>query len=154
MLIVFLYCRHVNDPMLTEVFNIIGLQITSKLTRRQKESLRQTYCLQCPISHEDRLYWRGGGEEETPNEAADLIDEGNLTSADLRMLIQAEEEFSQTRGFSRLLPGTEHSKYLKYLERRQHGDHLLSAWEERYHNTREEGRQILARLCQQGLHLQ
>ena len=140
--------------MLTEVFNIIGLQITSKLNRRQKESLRETYCLQCPISFEDRIYCRGGVEEETGDEAADMIDENNLTSADLRMLIQAEEEFSQTRGFSRLLPGTENSKYLKYLERRQHGDHLLSAWEERYHSHREEGRQILARLCLQELHLQ
>ena len=125
--------------MLTEVFNIIGLQLTSKLTSRQKESLRKTYRLQCPISQDDRLYCRGGAEEETAGEAVDMIDEGNLTSADLRMLIQAEEEFSQTRGFSRLLPGMKHSKYLKYLERRQHGDLLLSAWEERYHNHREEG---------------
>ena len=140
--------------MLTEVFNIIGLQLTSKLTRRQKESLRETYSLQCPISQDDRLYCRGGAEEETADEGVDMIDEGTLTSADLRMLIQAEEEFSQTRGFSRLLPGTEHSKYLKYLERRQHGDLLLSAWEERYHSTRQEGRQVVARLCQQGLHLQ
>ena len=140
--------------MLTEVFNIIGLQLTSKLTRRQRESLRETYSLQCPISYDDRLYIRGGVEEDTADVDVDMIDERNLTSSDLRMLIQAEEELSQTRGFSRLLPGSQTSKYLKYLERRQHGDLLLSAWEERYHNHREEGRQILARLCLQGLHLQ
>ena len=146
--------RHVNDPMLTEVFNIVGLQLTSKLSRRQKESLRETYCLQCPVSYDERLYCRTGAEEDPADDVADLTDEGRLTSSDLRLLIQAEEEFSQTRGFSRLLPGTEHRKYLEYLERRHQGDNLLAAWEERYHNTRQEGRQVLARLCLQGLHLQ
>ena len=146
--------------MLTEVFNIIGLQLTSKLTPRQKKSLRETYCLQCPFSYDARLYCRGEGEEERADddddddEGVDLIAERNLTSSDLRLLIQAEEEFSQTRGFSRLLPGTEHRKYLEYLERRHQGDDLLAAWEERYHNTRQEGRKVLARLCLQGLHLQ
>ena len=140
--------------MLTEVFNIIGLQLTSKLTRRQRELLRETYSLQCPISYDDRLYTRGGVEKETADDVVDMIDEGNLTSSDLRMLIQAEEELSQTRSFTRLLPETAHSKYLKYLERRQHGDSLLSAWEEKYHHHREEGRQLLTRLCLQGVHLQ
>ena len=140
--------------MLTEVFNIIGLQLTSKLTRRQEESLRKTYSLQCPLSYDERLYCRTGGEEERGEDTVDLTEEGNLTSSDLRLLIQAEEEFSQTRGFSRLLPGTEHRKYLEYLERRHQGDNLLAAWEERYHNTRQEGRKVLARLCLQGLHLQ
>ena len=140
--------------MLTEVFNIIGLQLTSKLTRRQEESLRKTYSLQCPLSYDDRLHTRRGvGEEEKPADV-EMIDEGPLTSSELRMLIQAEEELSQTRGFTRLLPGTAHSKFLKYLERQQHGDTLLAAWEKKFHEHREEGRQLLTRLCLQGLHLQ
>ena len=141
--------------MLTEVFNIIGLQLTSKLNLRQKESIRRTYSLKCPINYDARLFSREEAVERTvEDEGVDMIAEENLTSCDVRMLMQAEEELSQTKGFTRLLPDVRNTRYLKYLDRRLHGDLLLSAWEERYHSNRHQGRQILSRLSLQGKHLQ
>ena len=138
--------------MLTEVFNIIGLQLTSSLSLRQKEALRKYWS--GPVDFDSRLYSREGLGSKPGGLAGDPIAEENLTSSDLRILIQTEEELSQTKGFTRLLPSRRNSKYLKYLEGIGEMDLLLSSWEERYHQSREDGRQILSRLCSRGVHLQ
>ena len=138
--------------MLTEVFNIVGLQLTSNLSLRQRESMRK-FC-SGPVNFDSRLYSREGLGTKPGGPAGDRVAEENLSSSDVRMLIQAEEELSQTKGFTRLLPSRRNTKYLKYLEVRGEGDLLLSSWEERYHQTREEGRQTLSRLCSRGVHLQ
>ena len=140
--------------MLTEVFNIIGLQLTSKLSLRQKESIRKTYSVNGPISFDSRLYSREGLGETAGAGVGDVIAEDQLTSGDVRMLIQTEEEFSQTRGFTRLLPDRRHTEYLHYLQADSESDLLLARWEEKYHQSREEGREALARLCLRGVHLQ
>ena len=138
--------------MLTEVFNIIGLQLTSSLSLRQKEAMRKYWS--APVNFDSRLYSREGLGSKPGGLAGDPVAEENLTSSDVRILIQTEEELSQTKGFTRLLPSRRNIKYLTYLEERGERDLLLSAWEERYHQSREEGRQTLSRLCSRGLHLQ
>ena len=135
--------------MLTEMLNIVGFQITSKLSQRQKNQISKKYNISSKLLEFDsRLY-----THLTPEQMhSHLIAENELTGHDLRILIQTEEELSQTKGFQRLLPNVQNSKYLKYLDEPSFNDKLLSIWEEKYENKREEGRLVIERLCNLGIH--
>ena len=91
-------CRHVNDPMLTEMFNIVGFHLTTKLTQKQKQSICRKHGL-CPsaleldprlystrksaahLAKEERVLSGEAGDEDIAAEAA-------LTSHDLRVLVR------------------------------------------------------------------
>ena len=69
------------------------------------------------------------------------FDGQNLKSDDLRLLIRTEEELSQTKGSVRLLPSNKNSKYLEYFEEPSYSDQFLAAWEKKYCDNREKGRE-------------
>ena len=60
-----------------------------------------------------------------------LIEEEHLGGREVRLLVRAEEEWSQTQGFERLIPSPGSAKYLRYLPRIRPADRLLAAWDSR-----------------------
>ena len=141
--------REVNDPMLTEMLNIVGFHITSKLSQRQKSLISKKYNISSKLLEFDSRFYTSESPEQMQSH---LIAEDELTGHDLRILMQTEEELSQTKGFQRLLPNKQNSKYLKYLDELSFNDKLLSIWEEKYGGKREEGKLIIERLCKLGIH--
>ena len=60
-----------------------------------------------------------------------LIEEEHLGGREVRLLVRAEEEWSQAQGFHRLIPSPGSAKYLRYLPRIRPADRLLTAWDSR-----------------------
>ena len=75
---------------------------------------------------------------------------------DLRMLIKAEEELSQTNGFSRLFPSAKSHQYFKYFYRDgiPYYDRLLDAWEHKYGHNRAKGIRTLRKYCNSHLSIE
>lgn len=164
--------RHVNEPMLAEAFNMAGFHLTGKLKPKQKQQIKERYKLSegVPIEFDKRLYDEIWEEEEEEKEADEweydedtesfdgkddeLVAEENLGGKEVRLLVRYEEEMSQSAGFERLIPETQGSKFLKYLQKIGSSDRLLAAWESKYGQCREKGRALLTQLCQKGIHLE
>ena len=152
--------------MLTEVFNIVGFNLTSRLKRQQKINLSKYYGFSSKVldfdpgfyGYKSRSNWPKDSEEtckcDDINIQNDFLDEHNLTGYQVRLILKAEEELSQTKGFVRLLPNAKNSKCLQFLDETSHSDQILAAWEKRYCDNREQGRAVITRLCQEGRHLE
>ena len=139
--------------MLTEVFNIVGFNLTSRLTRKQKTNISKYYGFsQKVLDFFPGLYVPRTNDSNVCDNG--ILDEQNLKSDDIRLLIKAEEELSQTKGFIRLLPNIKNSKYLKFLEEPSLSDQFLAAWENKYSDRRELGREVINKLCQEGKHME
>jgi len=157
--------RFVNEPMIAEMFNIVGFHFSGKPNNKQKIALKNKYKLKNALDFESRLYTREKTEEQvekedyytqedlTEEEYEELADEEQLTARDIKILIRAEEELTQCKGFSRIFPRKDSSKFLNYLETISYSDILLDAWERKYGNDRSKGREILSKLCLANLHL-
>ena len=91
----------------------------------------------------------GGGGEKCPT---DIL--ADLTPCDVRVLLQSEEELSQTQTFERIFPTAKTSHYLQFTSCCNYYDNLLSSWEQKYSGAREEGIAVLKQCCQQKIHLQ
>ena len=79
--------------MLTEVFNIVGFHLTSRLKRKQKTIISKYYGFSPQV-----LDFVPGMHVPRSNMCADrIVEEQNLKSDDIRILIKAEEELSQTK---------------------------------------------------------
>lgn len=142
--------RHVNDAMLTEVFNIVGFHLTSRLKRKQKTIVSKYYGFSPKV-----LDFVPGMHVPRLDKCVDsAIEEQNLKSDDIRSLIQAEEELSQTKGFVRLLPSIKNSMYLNFVEEPSRSDKIMAAWEEKYSDNRKQGRELINKLCQEGKHME
>ena len=96
---------------------------------------------------------------ETPCTNPDLFLD-DLSPADLRILVQAEDELSQCFGWTRAFPTPHHSsshfsadQLLPLLSGDTYSDMLLAAWEKKYWRDRSAGRAVLAGLCKEGRHL-
>ena len=157
--------RHVNEPMIAEMFNIVGFQITNKMNKTQKENIRKKYGIEGPIEFDSRLYQTSRTKEEELKEQKyndsamqrdynKMVEEDELTGGDVRRIIKAEDELAQTEGFIRLLPSNQSIRYLEYLASPSYSDRLLAAWEMRYGEEKDRGRDILARLCMKGVQYQ
>ena len=91
-------CRHVNDPMLTEMFNIVGFHLTTKLTQKQKQSICRKHGLcSSALELDPRLYSNNKSASHLAKEERvlsgeardeDIAAEAALTSHDLRVLVR------------------------------------------------------------------
>ena len=135
--------------MLTEVFNIVGFHLTSRLKRKQKTNISKYYGFSQKV-----LDFVPGMYVSRLKECDHTVEDQDLKSDDIRLLIKAEDELSQTKGFIRLLPNIKNSKYLNLLEEPSHSDQLLAAWEKKYCDNRELGRKVINKLCQEGRHME
>ena len=71
----------------------------------------------------------------------------DLTPCDVRVLVHSEEELSQCETFERIFPTTETGHYLQYMETNYY-DLLLLAWERKYDQDRQTGRDRLVTLTE------
>lgn len=166
--------RHVNEPMLAEMFNIVGFHLPSKLSKNQRKAVKSRYNLPgCDVGYNGEFYSRAKDEHQKKKEElftgenmtrerylSHLMDNAcDLTGRDVRLLVQAEQEWSQTRHFCRLMPRADSHVYLNYLEVQNYSDRLLEAWINKYKgeegiNKYEGGREILQKLCRENVHLE
>jgi len=77
-----------------------------------------------------------------------------LTPRDVRILVQAEEELSQTKMFQRIWPTNSTHHYFKYFESLPYSEKLMDCYEFVYGDNRRGGQALLSDCCQRNLHLQ
>lgn len=158
--------RYVNEPMIAEMFNIVGFHITEKLNKKTKKILAEKYDLKDAVQFDPKLYTMEKtfmqqkkeeyytGEKMTRQQYLLLRQQENLTGRDVRILMKAEEEFAETVNFTRLFPRKDSYKFLDYVEIQSYNDRLLESWENAYGDKRSSGLKLLARLCSKGVHLE
>lgn len=158
--------RHVNDPMVAETFNVALFHYTGKHTAKQRQALVERYGIESRLEFDPRLYSRVKSEEQVEKEEyyeeaglqrddyRDMVAEAELTPRDVRILVRAEEELGQCQLYTRIFPRADSDKFLHYLSPPSYADYLLDAWEAKYANNRESGRELLKRKCLLNVHLQ
>ena len=161
------------------MFNIVGLHVPKVLGTKHHRAVLETFGLSKEtvpqLGFDKRLYSRQRVDQDqekrlrvakqlelslqTPCTSPDLfLDE--LSPADVRTLVQAEDELSQCYGWTRAFPTPHHSssdfsadELLPLLKGDTYSDMLLAAWEKKYWKDRSAGREVLADLCKEGRHL-
>ncbi|CAH2054752.1 unnamed protein product, partial [Iphiclides podalirius] len=153
---------HVKGPLVTTVLNIAQFQVPSKtnLELLSKEKPNKL----AGLPYDSRLYTVYLSKEERDKHIIytniedrdvylrDIL--STLTPDDVRHLIQAEDELTQTGDMERVFPTHETHKYLGFLAGPRYYNRLFDAWEARYSAHREPGIELLRKLCGIGYHLE
>ena len=117
------------------------------------------------LDFEPHLYTRVKTEEQEEKEAyyseeglqredyLDMVNPDELTPRDVRQLVRAEDELSQCKLYTRIFPSKDSNQFLQFLTPPSYSDYLLDAWEAKYSDNREAGRQLLKEKCSQNVHL-
>ena len=76
------------------------------IASKRKADLSKAFPAYKQFSHDPRLYEKNGKEEVniSDSELLEYLNSGQMKALDLQMLMKAEEELSQTRGFIRIFP--------------------------------------------------
>ena len=141
------------------MLNIVGIHVPAAIACKYNKKIVK--CLDLDhfgiknVAIDEKLYTKRKLEEELKKEEnsdnnLDILD--NLTPSDVRLLIKTEDELSQTRNWTRLVPRSSGSSCLPLT----YSDHMLQAWELRYGGSAEkraEGRVRLRALCEAKHHL-
>ncbi|CAG9793454.1 unnamed protein product [Diatraea saccharalis] len=153
---------HVKGPLVTTVLNIAQFQVPLK-TNLEMLSKEKPHKL-AGLPYDSRLYTVYLSKEErdkhiiyTNMEDRDMYLRdilSTLTPDDVRHLIQAEDEFTQSGDMERVFPTHATHKYLGYLAGPRYYNRLFDAWEARYHFNRQPGLELLRNLCDIGYHLE
>ncbi|XP_048002882.1 uncharacterized protein LOC125239285 isoform X2 [Leguminivora glycinivorella] len=153
---------HVKGPLVRSVLNIAQFQVPLKvnlemLVRERPHKLGG-------LPYDSRLYTVYLSKEErdkhiiyTNMEERDLYLRdilSTLTPDDVRHLIQAEDELTQSDDMERIFPTKNTHHYLNYLSGPRYYNRLFDAWETRYGTNREAGVVLLRNLCDIGYHLE
>lgn len=153
---------HVKGPLVTTVLNIAQFQVPAKTNL-------EMLCKDKPqklagLPYDSRLYTIYLSKEErdkhiiyTNMDDRDLYLRdilSTLTPDDVRHLIQAEDELTQSGDMERVFPTRNTYKYLGYLAGPRYYNRLFDAWEARYGQNRDPGIELLRNLCDMGYHLE
>lgn len=120
-----------------------------------------------PLTYEPRMYSRSCIEEDDVKRdrfsdkevSRDSYLESilqDMSPADVRLLVKAEEELNQCKGFTRLFPTATSHKYFKFFDGGvlPYNDKLLDAFEHHYSGQkRMDGINRIKKMTQQGFHL-
>jgi tubulin polyglutamylase TTLL4 len=123
--------------------------------------------LKWPVTYQYSVYSRVNGNDDNEKQHKIIYNDTvtdretylesileDLTPNDLRTLIKAEEELSQTKHFARLFPTeTTFQSFQYYYEGIPYYDKLMDAWETKYSSNRTKGIRILKKLCNKAIHL-
>jgi len=147
--------RHVNEPMIAEMFNIVGFHVPNHLNEKKRKNLVEKYNLEDYNENYPEFYSSNcvHNNEETKENLPPTVSDDVLQGKYLRIILRAEEELEASNNFIRLLPAQDSAEYLKFSENFLPYDKLLNAWEIRYSEDRSKGREVLKNLCSRGLHL-
>ena len=143
------------------MLNIVGIHVPAAIACKYNKKIVK--CLDLDhfgiknVALDEKLYTKRKLEEELDKEKnseknLDILDD--LTPSDVRLLIKTEDELSQTRNWTRLVPSS--SSSLSLCLPRTYSDRLLQAWEIRHgrgEESRSEGRDRLRALCETKHHL-
>jgi len=150
--------RHVNEPMIAEMLNIVGFHITETIDVKRETSIIYKNGLASMVKFDPQMYSRNRNVKQLKKER-DWITKKQivfnlekLSPMDVRTLLQAEEELEQTLNFSRLFPCKTLKKYEDLYQRQSYNDSLLEAWENEYGSKPSRGREVLVSLCLEGVH--
>ena len=147
--------RHVNEPMIAEMFNIVGFHVPYHLNEKKRKTLIKKYNLEDYNEDFTEFYSSNcvQNNEETKENLPPTFSENILRGKYLRIILKAEEEMMASNNFIRLLPAPDSGEYLEFSENFLLYDKLLNAWEIKYSDDRSKGREVLKSCCSQGLHL-
>jgi len=158
----------VNRPMIAEMFNIIGFQIPRVLGTKQYTAITKALQLRkeaVPVlGHDHRVFSKLKTKEDNEKRIRigfeGLISDefvgpilSELTPADVRTLVQAEDELSQCNHWTRCFPTASTIPLLDLMDGQIYSDRLLAAWEVKYGKDRKAGRALLRSYCREGTHL-
>lgn len=153
---------HVKGPLVRAVLNIAQFQVPLKVNLDMLVKERPHKLGGLP--YDSRLYTVYLSKEErdkhiiyTNMEERDLYLRdilSTLTPDDVRHLIQAEDELTQSEDMERIFPTKTTHHYLNYLSGPRYYNRLFDAWETRYGTNREAGLLLLRNLCDIGYHLE
>jgi len=157
---------HVKSPLVAEMFNIVGFHIPQSLAGKHQSSILTKlgwhHSRLQPIGHDRRLYCKSTLEEDSAKqeEFSDLDRDQyldsileNLTPQDVRLLVHAEDELSQTKVFTRIWPTNQTHKYFRYFKSIPYSEKLMDAYEYFYADHRGEGVEYVSEYCEEKTHL-
>jgi len=175
---------YVKHPLVAEAFNIAGFHLPPGSASRHEEDVKimlgsqDSHHLPRCMGHDSRLYSKQMTEEDlarediydpTPTPSCKLGLMNNMSPRDVRLLVHAEEELSQTKLFKRIWPTrSSHNKYLHLFDSVPYSEKLMGrppfcsspkcchseTFEKFYAGNREAGRAVLNSYCMQNHHLQ
>uniref|UniRef100_A0A914DT35 Tubulin polyglutamylase TTLL4 n=1 Tax=Acrobeloides nanus TaxID=290746 RepID=A0A914DT35_9BILA len=144
----------VKAPLAKDVLNICGVTYPSSFDFFDKTL---NYRVKNHIQHKSELHIQ---KEQIHLEhyllnkeiRADIIE--NLTDADVRCLIDFEDELVRKGGFELLFPlGEETEHYLHVINSQLYSNLLLTTWQNKQAKDRQHGIENLEKLCHEGYHL-
>ncbi|XP_050673994.1 tubulin monoglutamylase TTLL4-like isoform X2 [Leptidea sinapis] len=153
---------HVKGPLVSTVLNIAQFQVPLRTNLEMLNKDKPNKMAGLP--YDSRLYTVYLSKEErdkhiiyTNMEERDMYLRdilSTLTPDDVRHLLQAEDEMTQTRDMERVFPTRDSHKYLTFLSGPRYYNRLFDAWETRYADNRQAGIELLRNLCDIGYHLE
>ena len=156
---------HVKGPLIQAILNTALYQVPPKLGEKVQKDILEHFQLKGPLVHDRRIYTTCLRNDEIrkhnhfTNRSIECREEyveailDNLNPDDVRCLIISEDELNRCKPLERIFPTSETHTYLKYIEHPRYYNRLLDAWEARYGDKREEGRELLKSYCAENFHL-
>ena len=143
----------VNEPMIAEMFNIVGFHLTEPLDQDTKNMVERILFehfveFDSGIHNQNTTMEKEKTVKENKLSTSEFIKEENLTPRKVRILIRSEEEITQAVNFSRIYFSQVFDKFdLTFMCYETESDRLVEAWETAYGQNRMEGRELLANMC-------
>jgi len=157
---------HVKNPLVAEMFNIVGFHVPQSLANKHQTSiltkLGWSHPRLQPLGYDRRLYCKAPHIEDQYKQTEYLTKSreeyldsilDTLTPMDVRLLMHAEDELSQTKVFSRVWPTSQTWKYFQYLDSVPYAEKLMDTYEYYYEDHRQEGVEYVTEYSQDKLHL-
>ena len=165
--------KQVNRPMMDEIIKIVGYHLPKTHLCCNKPLLQKNFQSKNIVGFEQSLYNRMPHEWEAikkqikfgekiknrENYLNSILED--LDQCDLRILIQMEEQRSQSNNFERIFPTSETFNYFPYFTCKNsmdktgmpYYDKLLDAYETKYASQRKNGLDMIRNLCLKNIHL-
>eukprot|EP00092_Neocalanus_flemingeri_P000105 GFUD01000107.1.p1 GENE.GFUD01000107.1~~GFUD01000107.1.p1 ORF type:complete len:595 (+),score=129.91 GFUD01000107.1:61-1845(+) len=117
--------------MIAEMFNIVGFHIPQEIAKKNKSDIISQYPEFAELSYDMKVYEKPAKKAVnlTDEEMSEYLESDHIEASDIHLLMKAEEELSQTKEFTRLIPNNSTSRYLQFLGKDIHADRLLDMWE-------------------------
>jgi len=174
---------HVKQPLVSEIFNIIGLHPPHGLVSKHEADIKNLLGIKnvdhlpSSLTHDPRIYSKLLTEEDLvkerehkervnkDKEREDKYEKKRdnnqhkngkleaLTPRDVKILVRAEEELSHAKMFQRIWPTNSTHHYFVYFESLPYSEKLMASYESTYSNNRSEGQALLSNCCRRNLHL-
>ena len=145
--------RYVNEPMINEMFNVVGFNLTWHLNEKKRRKLMEHFNFDKLIGFCQEYYLPETTTQDINSCGDDKEIEEELSGHDLRIILRAEEELHSCNNFVRIFPSERSTYYENFMEPVSHNNQILLRWEKKYCSDRLKGLEILKQLCEKKIHL-